>query len=88
MKLLYCSLCNDIFNLDFKLKKCSCGNAAGRYLDEVCAEYSGENVYPLGFDNLSLKRALQNQPLTGGGKHFAAFVIAKECFTMWKETDE
>ena len=52
MKLLYCHWCGDIFNLTFKDKKCSCGNASGKYLehtpegelDGLNAEYSPKGV--------------------------------------------
>ena len=85
MKLLLCRKCNDIFNLALDMKTCSCGNAKGRYIDKLNAEYSGENVVPLGFDNASVCQALIKQPNQGEGSRFTAFVIPKKCLTMRKK---
>jgi hypothetical protein len=84
MKLLYCRKCNDIFNLTIgKNKNCSCGNAGGRYIDEINAVYWGENVYPIGFVNESIKKAIICRPNRGQGCRFEAFIIPK-CPTMMK----
>ena len=34
MKLLLCLDCDDIFNLGYELKTCSCGTTKGKYTDE------------------------------------------------------
>jgi hypothetical protein len=59
MKLLMCSNCFDVFNLDFhKIKKCGCGQCAGKYTDKLNAVYVGE-TRPLIINNESLSHALK-----------------------------
>lgn len=88
MKLLLCLDCDDIFNLGYELKICSCGATKGKYTDEINAIYSGSNAIPLGFTNDSFKQAIKDQkevfPL---GERFTAFVIPKNCETFIKETN-
>ncbi len=85
MKLLFCKNCGNIFNLDHKEKVCQCGNARGRYIDNVNAIYSGNDAVPLGIDNFSFANAISNQPKDGRGKRFDAFVIPKKCNTFVRE---
>lgn len=85
MKLLLCRECGDIFNLSNKTKSCSCGKTSGRYINNLDAKYSGG--IPLGFANSSLVEALRNQPQSGQGKVFTAFVIPQQCPTMVKNED-
>jgi hypothetical protein len=80
MKLLLCKICGDIFNLKLHSKSCSCGLVSGKYIDNLYAEYS--NGIPIGFNNSSLAKALKNQPDSGMGERFEAFIIPKECPTM------
>lgn len=81
MKLLWCPKCKDVFNLvGDRWKMCSCGQARGRYIDNVNAVYSGG--MPLGFNNYSFNPAINGQPQRGLGRRFEAFVIPKECPTM------
>ena len=82
MKLLLCLKCNDIFNLADSTKECSCKETGGRYLDHVDAVYWGHYAVPLGFDNLSVRKALIQRPNMGKGSRFQAFVIPKNCSTM------
>jgi hypothetical protein len=85
MKLLYCGKCNDIFNLDInKIKKCSCGNAGGKYMDKINAIYWGEKTYSIGFVNQTFVKAMIYQPNQGMGSKFEAFVIPVNCPTMKK----
>lgn len=84
MKLLLCSNCNDVFSLNMYLKRCSCGGAEGQYVDKINATYSGKDAVPLGFNNLSVVEAVREQPKTGWGKEFKAFVIPKNCPTYNK----
>lgn len=89
MKLLICLKCNDIFNLSFKAKKCHCGKTRGVYdKNGLDAVYTGEFAYPAGFSNPSLVKALKNQPQSGNGVEFKAFVIPKECPTFVKVDKE
>ena len=62
MKLLLCLKCNDIFSLDLKMKKCSCGKTKGQYIDNLNAIYEGDSAMPIGISNPSLKEAILNQP--------------------------
>lgn len=82
MKLLYCTDCSSVFNLDLFEKACVCGKTKGKYFgDAINAEYSGP-CFPLGFNNYSFGPALQKQPESGLGERFEAFVIPKICPTM------
>lgn len=82
MKLLVCIKCNDVFNLNYEKKTCSCEQSWGKYFsDGLHAEYGGPCL-PLGFANGSFETALLNQPEKSWGKDFTAFVIQKECDTM------
>jgi hypothetical protein len=81
MKLLYCKKCGAIFNLRNYEKTCECGESKGHYIDNINAIYSGP-CFPIGFNNMSLAGAVLNQPKSGAGKRFEAFVIPVECPTM------
>lgn len=52
MKLLFCTKCLDVINLQVhKWKECSCGRAGGKYVDKENAEYTGG--VPFAIDNNS-----------------------------------
>lgn len=89
MKLLVCLECHDIFNLrEDKTKSCSCGKSSGKYRqDGLHADYQGPCL-PLGVNNGSLVHAMQNQPESGMGKEFNAFVIPKQCETFIRKGEE
>ena len=88
MKLLFCKKCQDIVKLRQEdITMCYCGDTYGQYTDELNAWYSGDDCVPLGFANSTLSIALQNQPESGMGFNFTAFVIPKECDTF-KKIDE
>lgn len=84
MKLLFCIRCGDVFNLTAANKKCSCGSTQGKYLSLLQAEYSGEFAIPVGFSNEDFIYSVVNQPTSGAGKVFTAFVIPKDCSTFVK----
>jgi hypothetical protein len=86
MKLLLCKLCSDVFGLDYAERACKCGNAKGRYINDVTAVYSGDNAVPIGFNSFTLQGAVMNQPEYGRGERFDAFVIPKHSPTMKKES--
>jgi hypothetical protein len=67
------------------IKKAKPDWQAGK-LNGVNAEYWGEHAVTLGFANVSLGRAILNQPESGKGREFKAFVIPKVCPTMKKVT--
>lgn len=85
MKLIYCTDCNSVLNLNVELKTCPCGKSGGRYLNRIDAEYFGKDAIPLGFNNFSLAAAITGQPKSGRGKIFEAFVISKKCPTLKKK---
>ena len=80
MKLLLCPDCGDIFNIKEVEKTCTCGLTRGHYVDNLNAIYSGG--IPLGFANSTFLKAVREQPQSGRGKEFTAFVIQKDCPTF------
>jgi hypothetical protein len=83
MKLVLCRKCQDIFKLDFNLRRCKCEECWGKYLpDGLNAIYGGIYAVPLGMANGSLVDAVKEQPAMGLGKKFEAFVIPRQCDTM------
>ena len=81
MKLVFCKLCQDVVRLQEYNRACKCGESGGGYTDDLYAYYWGFAI-PLGFSNPSLVDALKNQPESGMGLRFEAFVIPKDCETM------
>ena len=82
MKLIYCPHCHDIRKLSYMLTSCECGHSFGQYNEDgLNAAYGGDAV-PLGFANSSFVDALKNQPESGLGQCFEAFVIPKQCPTF------
>lgn len=81
MKLIYCPHCHNIVKLCRRVTTCECRLSHGAYLDDLNAVYSGDAV-PLGIANSSFIDALRNQPASGDGMRFEAFVIPKKCSTF------
>jgi len=85
MKLLVCNKCYDVFNIVRKEERsCSCGESKGRYHEDGLHAYYIGDATPLGFSNFSYLDALENQPESGMGEKFEAFVIPKKCPTFKK----
>lgn len=85
MKMILCEECGDVFGLLLKeIRSCSCGKCFGMYIDNKNAVYSGESAIPVGVNNFSLIKAINNQPEKGMGETFESFVIPKECDSMKK----
>ena len=83
MKLIYCLDCDSVVRLTGKRERvCECGRSGGKYLDDLNAEFFGENAVPLGFANSSFIEAIHNRPHEGMGERFTAFVIPTVCKTM------
>jgi hypothetical protein len=83
MKLLLCQKCGDVFKLGQVERHCLCGKTRGSYLaDGLHATYHGNFAVPLGFANSSFRAAIENQPESGMGRVFEAFVIPHQCDTM------
>lgn len=81
MKLIICPTCNDLFRLTQSYRSCECGESGGNYVDDLYAVTYGKAI-PIGFINDSFIRAIKNQPESGMGKEFTAFVIPKKCPTI------
>ena len=84
MKLIFCPQCYDVVKLDSMERTCKCKASYGYYEDDLNAVYGGAAV-PLGFANASLVKAVRNQPDSGMGENFEAFVIPKSCPTFVRE---
>lgn len=57
MKLIYCPDCQDVFKLDFDLRKCKCGKSSGMYNDNRYAVTNGHGI-SLAIGNGSLINAM------------------------------
>ena len=86
MKLIFCPVCHDIVKLTIKAtRSCLCDSSWGNYeADGLHATYGGDAI-PLGIENRSFFNAVNNQPESGMGGEFEAFVIPTECATFKKE---
>lgn len=85
MKLLLCKSCQDVIRLiPNEVRSCKCGNCSGKYINGIDAVYTGENAVPLGFANSTLVSSIRNQPQSGMGSNFTAFVIPVICPTFKK----
>ena len=78
MKLLKCNKCQDIFNVDFTLKTCSCGETKGIHINRKTMVYGGDATC-LGIDNNAFAIALNKQPVDGEGIKFESYVIPLWC---------
>lgn len=67
MKLLICPLCNDVFNLGYRVKRCSCGEVSGRYITQYDAEVNGKGI-SLAIGNGSLEQAVRRMYAMKGGE--------------------
>ena len=81
MKLILCTECDDIFNLQSRMKTCGCGKSKGRYINELRAKIKGPCI-PLVIANESFISALLLRPAKGMGSKFDAFVIPEECASV------
>lgn len=87
MKLILCPDCKDVIKLRTEeTRYCYCGNSWGKYLDDPYAEIGGQAI-PIGLGSSSLAFALKNRPEedTGYGERFEAFVIPKNCKTIFEK---
>lgn len=82
MKLIFCSKCDDVFKPRRTAMSCQCGHAVGSLSKDGDRVMYGGSAVPLGIDNPSLSRSIENQPDRGCGHAFVAFVVAKHCPTF------
>jgi len=88
MKLLFCRNCGDVLKLQLGRRTCECGDSRGKYLaDGDSAEISGPNATVIAIDNVTLAEAITNQPQTGRGTDFKAWVFAKDYFKIHRNTE-
>jgi hypothetical protein len=64
------------------MKYCKCSKVYGMYTDDKLNAIISEDAIPIGFQNSSLKFAIDHRPETGNGKRFEAFVIPRKCPTI------
>ena len=76
MKLLFCPKCQDVRKLLRERTECSCGESWGYYLEDGLRAEIGGIAIPLGFDNVSFKKALR------AGDTFVVFFIKMPCNTI------
>ena len=92
MKLLMCSKCNDVFNLDYTLKKCQCCETRGKYLSDVeykkhgVAEYT-ESGIPLVIKNNSLVNILNEMNGVQDGMGVICFVASNKSIYFRKNNN-
>lgn len=65
MKLLLCPVCYEIRSLTKQKRKCRCGSAWGKYVDDRLAEYGGKAI-PLGVRNESVDYLTMCEPFLAG----------------------
>lgn len=82
MKLFFCPNCNDVVNIiPNEYRYCLCKQNYGIFVDNRNALLSG-NAIPIGIDNRSFLKAIENQPRFSFGDEFKAFVIPKQSKTV------
>lgn len=83
MKLLHCRWCKDVVALDKTERTCKCGRSKGKYFsDGLNAEILGVYAVAIGFENHSFADAVRNEPESGMGIEFTAFVIPRNVPTI------
>jgi hypothetical protein len=92
MKFLFCPDCQDVVRLIETERYCQCGKIHGRYVNKLNAEFTG-NATVLGFDNLSLARALHAQRHFGDlqirkGRVFEAFIVPISARSVTKRKEQ
>jgi hypothetical protein len=91
MKLIFCSTCNQVFNLSHTYTECKGGHGGGQYVNDIDAKVWGDphKIFVLGFANSSFISAVRAQISQGDlpadfgyggrivskGRDFTAFVI-------------
>jgi hypothetical protein len=61
MKLIFCPKCQDVFKLHREMKFCHCKTVFGRYHEDGLHAIVSRHAIVLGFDNLSLAKALEEK---------------------------
>ena len=82
MKLIFCPLCYDLFNLTKRKRCCSCKNVWGKYLEDGWLARISSTAIPFGIDNHSFRRSIEHRPIEGQGERIEAFIIPEVCPTI------
>lgn len=78
MKLILCPVCDDIVKLHRTMTECQCKKSWGWYKDDGWHAVIGGSSVAIGVDNHTLKHAIVNQPDSGEGLFFTAWVFPKD----------
>ena len=78
MKLAYCLKCYDVFKLIKNVRACKCGESSGVLKPDLKTVQINGPLKVLGVDDSSFYSAINNQPDSGKGLEFKAFVLPKE----------
>lgn len=86
-KMLFCCVCQTHAQLFVNRHSfCECRESHGRLRsDGVIAEVWGPCI-EWGYNIADFMRAIKHRPLKGRGSNFNAFVIAKQCITIRRDT--
>lgn len=82
MKLILCKQCQDIVRpYPRETRYCNCGDVKVECLNEldIIVTATEEWAVPIGFNNHSFLNAVREQPDSGMGRDFTAFVIPRKC---------
>lgn len=77
MKLIFCPNCQDVIKMAQTKRSCACGKSWGQYHGPLQATFGGMTI-PLGFDNHSLRDAIQlwkTKERVELGCRFTAFIM-------------
>jgi hypothetical protein len=81
MKLILCKHCQDIVRpYPKEVRKCHCGDVEVRCINEldIIVKCTEEWATPIGFKNSSFRLSVIQQPESGMGLEFVAFIIPKK----------
>lgn len=80
MKLIFCTVCEDMVKLMREERRCRCGRSGGAYVGDLEAEVFGDAV-PVGISNESFLKAVRTRG-DQESTEFTAFVIPRACHTV------
>jgi len=86
MKLIYCTHCKSVINLNKRRKICPCKRSSGKMLDDLICEISGFAIV-LQFGSTRFKEAIENQAEKGLGRNFDAYVLPRNTPSVKKKED-
>lgn len=81
MKLLFCRDCADVVKLQYEIRRCKCGQARGRYLEDGWhAEVWGDRTDVIGLHNRDVLAACGLNATAGpnGGPKIEAWMMSRD----------